>query len=299
MYENPLAYLAGLEGLALLRSFTGEHGRDFVEARLAELRELLDDEALADAAVEVARVGTVDGYRIWSPTYDGPNAAFDIDEPLIGEMVDGIRAETALDAACGTGRMAALLAGRGHRVLGVDSSPDMLARARQRVPGGEFRLGELTRLPVADDAVDLVVCSLALTHVPDLRPVMAEFARVLRPGGHLLTSDVHPERVALGAVPPVRLPDGRPGRLESHRHSAGDYLRAALGAGFEVRRCEEPVIPAPERPETEDGQPAPARELGPWELWPWCLADLVPEAAQAARAGMPAEIIWQFRLTGP
>jgi len=92
MYENPLAYLVGLEGLALLRSFTGEHGREFVEARLAELRKLLDDEALAAAAVHVARVSTVEGYAIWAQTYDGPNSAFALDEPTIGDMLDGIRA---------------------------------------------------------------------------------------------------------------------------------------------------------------------------------------------------------------
>ncbi|MFJ7423028.1 hypothetical protein ACIQXD_31145 [Streptomyces uncialis] len=54
----------GLEALAQLRSSTGEHDRAFVDARVAEIRALLDDESLADAAVEVARVGTVDGYRV-------------------------------------------------------------------------------------------------------------------------------------------------------------------------------------------------------------------------------------------
>jgi SAM-dependent methyltransferase len=293
-HENPLAYLLGIEGLALLRSFTGEYGREFADARIAEIRDLLDDDALAGAAVDVARVGTVEGYRTWSRTYDGPNPAFGLDEPVIGEIVDELPAGVALDAACGTGRLAALLASRGHRVLGVDGSPDMLARARERVPVGRFGLGDLHRLPVADDAVDLVTCSLALTHVPDLRPVMAEFARVLRPGGHLVTSDVHPERVARGAVPPVRLPDGRAGRLESHHHPAGDYVRAALAAGLVILRCEEPAVEGPEPP----GTPAAGPRPGPWELWPWCLADLIPEAARAADAGVPAGIIWHFRV-GP
>lgn len=298
-YESPLAYLLGLEGLALLRSFTGERDRKFADDRIAEIRELLDDASLADAAVVVARVSTVDGYRVWSQTYDGPNTAFDIDEPVIGEIVDALPAGTALDAACGTGRIAALLAGRGHRVLGVDSSPDMLAQARTRVPDGDFRLGDLGRLPVGDDAVDLVVCSLALTHVPDLQPVLAEFARVLRPGGHLVTSDVHPERVARGAVPPVRLPDGTPGRVASHCHSAGDYVRAALAAGLQVRRCEEPPIPAGRRTGSQGAPRTRTTGPVPWELWPWGLADLVPEAAEAAASGVPAEIIWHFQSTGP
>ncbi|MEE1928340.1 class I SAM-dependent methyltransferase [Streptomyces sp. TRM 70351] len=299
MYESPLAYLLGLEGLALLRTFTGEHDREFAEARVAEIRRLLDDASLADAAVDVARVRTSEGYRIWSRTYDGPNTAFDLDEPVLGEILDGLSPGVALDAACGTGRLAALLARRGHRVLGVDSSPEMLGRARARVPDGTFHLGDLHRLPVADAAVDLAVCSLALTHVPDLHPVMAEFARVLRPGGHLLTSDIHPERVLRGAVPPVCLPDGRPGRLESHRHATGDYLRAALAAGLQVRRCEEPVAPTGEPPGPQEPPRTPTTEPGPWEVWPWSLAELVPDAAAAANAGVPAEIIWHFQRTAP
>jgi SAM-dependent methyltransferase len=190
--------------------------------------------------------------------------------------------------------MAALLAPRGHRVVGVDSSPDMLARARARVPEGDFRPGTLQQLPVADDSVDLVVCSLALTHVRDLGPVMEQFARVLRPGGHLVISDMHHEWVARGMVPPVRLPDGTRGRLTSYRHPTGDYLRAALPVGLQVRRCEEPLPAKPSAAQIPSGR----REPGPWELWPWCLADLVPEAAEAANEGTPVEVIWHFQLAG-
>jgi ubiquinone/menaquinone biosynthesis C-methylase UbiE len=292
IHEDPRAYLLGLEGIALLRAFTGEFDRDFVQARIAEIRGILADQALANAAVEVDRVDTVAGYRRWSATYDRPNSAFDIDEPVVEEIVSSLPVGVALDAACGTGRYAGLLAGRGHRVIGVDSSPDMLARAHVRVPQAEFLLGDLHRLPVADAEVDLVVCGLALTHIPTLEPVLAEFARVLRPGGHLVIADVHPERVAQGAIPPVRSAGGRPGRLSSHRHSIGDYLRAALPVGLRVRRCEEPPVPTGERP-----GPADRTVLGPWELWPWCLADMVPEAAQAVSAGTPAMVIWHFQLS--
>ncbi|WP_284746640.1 class I SAM-dependent methyltransferase [Amycolatopsis sp. RTGN1] len=290
IHEDPRAYLLGLEGLALLRAFTGEFDRDFVEARIAEIRSVLADEALAHAAVDVERVDTVTGYRLWSATYDRPNSAFDLDEPVVKEIVDALPVGVALDAACGTGRYAEFLAGRGHRVVGVDGSPDMLARARVRVPQAEFVLGDLRRLPVAE--VDLVVCALALTHIETLEPVMAEFARVLRPGGHLVLADMHPERVAQGAVPPVRQDDGRPGRLSSYRHPIGDYLRAALPVGLQVRRCEEPRLPTGER----SGRTSTLGEIGPWELWPWCLADMVPEAARAVSAGAPAMVVWHFQL---
>lgn len=278
-----------------MRAFTGEHDRAFVESRIAEIRRLLDDESLAKAAVEVARVGTVEGYRVWSQRYDEkPNSAFDFDA-VVKEIIDALPTGVALDAACGTGRYAAVLAERGHRILGVDSSPDMLALARERLPRGEFRLGDLHRLPVTDDGVDLATCGLALTHVPALEPVMAEFARVLRPGGHLVIADVHPDRIARGSVPTVRRPDGQPGRLTAYRHLVGDYLRAALPTGLRLRHCEEPRLPAVEQPRSPEPSTA-FGTVGPWELWPWCLADLAPEAARAANAGTPAMLIWHFQL---
>lgn len=289
-YEHPLAYVIGLEGLALLRSFAGEHDREFVTERIAEVRRLLDDKALANAAVEVAQVDAAEGYRVWSRTYDeGRNTAFDIDEPLVDDILDNIPLGVALDAACGTGRWAGRLAARGHRVIGVDGSPDMLAHARNRVPVADLRLGELDRLPVEDDAVDLVVCTLALTHVRALGPVFAEFARVVRPGGHVVIADMHPERLRRGMIPSLRRDNGQPARLASYHHLVGDYLRAALAAGLELRGCVEP---------TGDDNPkrtVASTELGPWEVWPWSLADLVPEAAHASSAGVPVMIVWHFR----
>ncbi|MEU7145260.1 methyltransferase domain-containing protein [Nocardia sp. NPDC046473] len=292
VYEHPLAYLLGLEGIALLRAFTGEHDRAFVDARLAEVRALLADESLVDAAVHADRFDTVTGYRDWSARYDDPgNVAFQIDTPIVQEIVGTLPTGVALDAACGTGRYARWLAERGHKVIGVDSSPDMLALARTRVPEAEFLLGDLHRLPVDDATVDLVVCALALNHNSSLDPILAEFARVLRPGGHLVITDTHPEAVARGSIPTVRSPEGQPGRIPVYRYLVGDYLRAALSSGFQLRRCEEPVLPpAP--------APAPTKDAGPWDLWPWSLARMVPEAAQAASAGVPAMLIWDFELDG-
>jgi SAM-dependent methyltransferase len=288
-YEHPLAYLLGLEGLALLRGFIDEYDREFIAERLVEVRRLMNDESLADAAVDVATVEPGEGYRIWSRSYDvGHNTAFDFDEPTINEIIAPLPVGTALDAACGTGRWAENLAGRGHQVIGVDASPEMLAHAKTRVPLGDFRLGDLRELPVEDNAVDLVLCTLALTHVPALDLVFAELARVLRPGGHLVISDIHPERVLRGSNPRLRRDNGERGRLASYRHLVGDYLRAALPVGLELRRCAEPTAPPPE-------PKSPSDSLGPWEVWPWSLAELVPEATRAADAGMPVTLIWDFQ----
>ncbi|MFD9942699.1 hypothetical protein ACFWYW_23465 [Nonomuraea sp. NPDC059023] len=76
--------------------------------------------------------------------------------------------------------------------------------------------------------------------------------------------------------------------MSTHRHVVGDHLRAALAAGLQVRRCEEPL-----HPPAEPGEPADV--LGPWDVWPWALRDLVPEATHAAVAGTPSMLFWHFQ----
>ena len=297
IYQHPLAYLLGLEGLALLRAWGGDFDREFVLERLAEVRRLLDTPALADhPGVDVLRGDTVTAYGQWAGGYDEPrNSLFDVDEPVIDEILDGIPAGDGLDAACGTGRLAARLAARGHRVIGVDSSTDMVEVARRRLPDADFRVGELEALPIEDASVDVVVCGLALSHARHLGPVFAEFARVLRPGGHVVISDTHHELVLRGSIVKALGPDGEPGLAATFRHRTGDHLRAALAAGLEVRRCEEPGLTQRDDVRSSTGALPPAqREIGGWADWPWSLLAVIPAAARAAWA-VPPLVIWHFR----
>jgi SAM-dependent methyltransferase len=292
IYQDPLAYLLGLEGIALLDAWAGDHDREFTQTRLAEIRRLLDDEKLRGHGVLAERVGTVTAYQQWSAGYDAEagGGLFSADEPVVAEYLTGRPPGVALDAACGTGRFAEFLARRGHQVIGVDSSPDMLAHARRRVPDGEFHLGELDRLPLPDDSVDVIVCALALVHLPRLQPALAEFARVLRPGGDLVISDLHHELVTRGSVVKARGPAGERRLAATYRHQLGDYLRPALSLGLQVKRCEEPTATGTGAP-----LPVPAAEIGDWQYWPWSLMAYLPSAAQAA-GRCPSLVIWHFQL---
>jgi hypothetical protein len=111
-----------------------------------------------------------------------------------------------------------------------------------------------------------------------------------RPGGDLVISDVHCELVTRGSVIKARGPAGEPCIVDTYRHPIGDYLRAGLSLGLQVRRCEEPGVAA-----QGGGPPEPASEIGPWGDWPWTLMDYVPLAARAA-SGRPSLVVWHFRL---
>jgi ubiquinone/menaquinone biosynthesis C-methylase UbiE len=300
IHQHPLAYLLGLEGIALLRAYAGSYDRAFTEARLREIQALLDAAGELGDGVEARPLSTQEGYAQWAPYYDEPgNQLLDIEQAVVREILDGLPPGVALDAACGTGRHATYLAELGHEVIGVDSSPEMLAVARTKVPSGEFHEGDLYRLPLADETVDLVVCAIALSHVPDLDRAMGELVRVLRPGGHLVISD---SRGLIGDVglPLVRIVDGEPRYMPVYARLASDYLAAALPLGLQLLRSEEPRRPSPlvddaGKPFDDDEAPPPHEPGDPPYIW--SLHRYSPAATNAAWKDQPAAIIWHFELT--
>lgn len=204
IYQHPVAYLLGLEGAALMRAFNGEYNRDFTEARLAEVRTLLETASRFGDGETTRPITIAEGYDVWAGDYDQPgNLLIDLEQPVVREILGQLPPGIALDAACGTGRHAEYLARLGHKVIGVDNSREMLGAARSKIPSGEFREGDLHVLPVPDRHVDLVVCALALAHVAELDPVLAEFVRVLLPGHRkrVLPRQTGRDHLALSAWP--------------------------------------------------------------------------------------------------
>jgi ubiquinone/menaquinone biosynthesis C-methylase UbiE len=301
IYQHPLAYLLGLEGVALLRAFSGMYDRDFTLARFREIQTLLQSAEDLGDGVEARPITTREGYDRWAPFYDEPgNELLDIEQPIVREILDSLPVGVALDAACGTGRHTAYLASLGHKVIGVDTSPEMLARARDKVPDGEFHEADLHGLPLPDDSVDLVVCAIALSHVADLGPALTELVRVLRPNGHLVISD---SRGLIGDIglPLVRVgPGGEFGYMPISSRLASDYLAAALPLGLQVRRCEEPRRPSPlvgdDGTDLYDGVRPPNHVPGdPPNIW--SLHALATAATNAAWQEKPAAIIWDFQFS--
>ena len=105
--------------------------------------------------------------------------------------------DVVLDLGCGTGDMAALARAAGARVVGLDVAARMLDVARARRAADALLRADATRLPLRGGTVSAVMSAFALRNLVAIPPMLAEAARVLRPGGRLALLEVDEPRLAL------------------------------------------------------------------------------------------------------
>jgi ubiquinone/menaquinone biosynthesis C-methylase UbiE len=114
-----------------------------------------------------------------------------LDRAILGAFAEVVRAAgdgRVADLGCGPGHVTAHLEGLGLAASGVDASPTMIKLARDAYPGLRFDVGSMAALDIADGTLSGVLSRWSIIHTlpQDVPAVLAEFARVLAPGGHLL-----------------------------------------------------------------------------------------------------------------
>ena len=197
---------------------------------------------------------------------------FVLDAPMLARAGNrGFR--TALDVGCGEGRFCRLLRPLGIAPIGLDPTAAMIAEARRRDLGGDYRIGAAEQLDFADGSFDLVVSYLSLIDIAELGRAIAEMARVLKPGGTLLIANLNSFTTA--ASPPGWRRDAegnrthypvdnymeeraewvgwRAIRIRNWHRPLSTYMRLLLDAGLELRHFDEPQ-PSPDAPADEIDQ---------------------------------------------
>lgn len=146
---------------------------------------------------------------------------------------------TLLDVAAGPGSLTREAAKRGANAVGTDIAPAMVELARKLHPTLDFREASADALPFADDSFDAVVCAFGMGHFPEPDRVIAEFVRVLRPGGiaalswwdsfeyNRINGIFHETLGRLNVSASGKLPPGPPMDRFSDRTRFAEFVRVA------------------------------------------------------------------------
>ncbi len=189
-------------------------------------------------------VDALQGHSIWSAVYDEmPNPLLQLERRVVGPWLGSLRSKKVADIACGTGRWAGYVTERGAIAIGADFCAPMLQRARhlRRANFGGVQ-ADVLHLPFRDAVTDLTICAFAAGYVESPGKLTAELARITRPGGAIILTDIHPHALASGWRRSFRLRD-EVYEIGHWAHAIEDYR----APGLMVRRREEISFGQPER----------------------------------------------------
>jgi ubiquinone/menaquinone biosynthesis C-methylase UbiE len=187
----------------------------------------------------------------------GDNNRFFNSDPILWQLLGDVSGKSVLDAGCGTGYLSALIAQKSAQVTGVDISPKMIQEAQSfALETGrqiDFRVDSCSELSsISDSSMDAIVSNYVMMDLPDLPQAMANFHRVLKPGGKCVLVFSHPcfdelteNEMYFDEIKKI----DRWGLFDSdflyfHR-PLSEYWKAFKKAGFTVEEFDEPVAQDP------------------------------------------------------
>ena len=178
-------------------------------------------------------------YDGWSRTYETVgNPTRDLAAATLRQYALNLPHRDVLEIGCGTGLNTRYLAERARSVTALDFSTGMLEQARQNVRAANVSFVQQDlqqRWKVADRSVDLIIDTLVLEHIEDLRHIFSQAARVLRTGGEFLIYELHPFRQLQGKQAQFKNADSnRVVFIPAYLHSISEFVNTSIACGFNL-----------------------------------------------------------------
>jgi SAM-dependent methyltransferase len=185
-----------------------------------------------------------EGYGEWAATYE--DVVLDAMDLRLLERVQSVawgQMQEAADLACGTGRTGAWLKQQGVGSLdGVDLTAAMLDGARAKGIYRQLFQADIRATPLQAGAYDLVTVSLADEHLPDVRPLYQEAARIARPDSYFVLVGYHPFFMMGGIPTHFNRASGEPATIQTYVHLTSDHVQAAIAAGWSLLEMHEGLV---------------------------------------------------------
>ncbi len=189
-------------------------------------------------------------FNDWAEVYDTqPNPLLRLEQRTLPRIMPSIKDLDVLDIGCGTGRWLKHIERLAPSSLtGTDASDAMLERARAALaPTTALHLSDSTTIPVTDASTDLILASFVLGYLADLESFADECVRILRLGGHVLLSDMHPVTATQRNWIRCFHLDGKRIELPVKPLSMNEIVAAFSSRGFQLVTLNEPAFAEPER----------------------------------------------------
>jgi ubiquinone/menaquinone biosynthesis C-methylase UbiE len=170
-------------------------------------------------------------YNKWSEQYDtNYNRTRDLEAIALRETLLHLSEAAILEIGCGTGKNSEWFIEKGSQLVGIDLSPEMLAKAKEKVPSENaiFIQADINQewLFAPDHSFDLVSFSLVLEHIENLDNIFKQAAKKLRPGGMVYVGELHPFKQYAGSKARFETESGLQ-VVDCFTHHVSDFAQAA------------------------------------------------------------------------
>ncbi|MFT5386773.1 MAG: ubiquinone/menaquinone biosynthesis C-methylase UbiE [Saprospiraceae bacterium] len=181
-------------------------------------------------------------YAVWSVQYDtNNNKTRDLEALTLRKMLDSIPFDIGLEIGCGTGKNTAWLMTKASQITAVDLSPEMLAKAKEKITSGSVQFIQAdikNSWTFGENYYDLVTFSLVLEHIQHLDPIFQEVSKSLKPGGYVYIGELHPFKQYAGTKARYETENGIQ-EVECYTHHISAFFDCAKKYNFEIAAIHE------------------------------------------------------------